>query len=368
MASIMLGIDIKKNDILLRIWNEEHSHADFYRPATAASDDPEKTIKQKLEERLGAIRSRYGGATFARIGITGERMDEKAVAEYTAMFKELGYDREKLYFASHADALAWYEITENCADRSRISMAVDYCSDGMRAHILHPMLEVKNSPFFVESIDYSEMMRESLDDIEVLSERVTMLKKMTNIAIGHRDVARLYITAKCVDFNPGDDENKPELTALGSFFTATRKVFAGTSLYSQGACYMAAREKIGKPVIMDRQIYHNVYLDAYKEALSGPVKILSAGTYIDKATEKLQVIMDDTDEITIKAEDLRTGATQSFSVKTDMPQRENKTIRYEVTVSFLDCTTLVIKLRDVGFGDIYPASYRIWEQLIKLNQ
>ena len=51
----------------------------------------------------------------------------------------------------------------------------------------------------------------------------------------------------------------------------------------------------------------------------------------------------------------------------EFPFRENKTLRLEIEARFLDYNTLVLKIRDVGFGDICPATYRVWEQIVNLG-
>ena len=37
-------------------------------------------------------------------------------------------------------------------------------------------------------------------------------------------------------------------------------------------------------------------------------------------------------------------------------------------LQFLDYSTLVIKLRDIGFGSIHPPTFRVWEQIVQLGR
>ena len=129
MAALMLGIDFSKTDMQIGLWNEEKTCADVYQfpdaqgteiiPTMVIMDEQdrlliakealdysmdqqkqgvtsfygnlsneviefehdEKTVNELfgayLQEILSAIRKRYGGASIARIGITGERLNEE---------------------------------------------------------------------------------------------------------------------------------------------------------------------------------------------------------------------------------------------------------------------------------------------------
>ena len=46
--------------------------------------------------------------------------------------------------------------------------------------------------------------------------------------------------------------------------------------------------------------------------------------------------------------------------------RENKTIRLQIRLHFLNRETAVITVKDTGFGAFYENGYRIWEQILKL--
>ena len=82
----------------------------------------------------------------------------------------------------------------------------------------------------------------------------------------------------------------------------------------------------------------------------------------------IQVILDDTKEMKFQIEDVRTKESIHCTLHPEeFVFRENKTLRLEIEARFLDYETLVLKVRDVGFGDICPATYRVWEQIVNLG-
>lgn len=409
MASLMLGIDFSKTDMQVSLWNEEDTCADVYRfpdsfggeiiPVMVIRSEDGRLLVAKealdysmdtkkhgvtmlygnvsnevmnldgeqknvndlfayyMEEILASIRKRYGSASIARIGITGERLSKERMEHLTEVMESIGYPKDKLFFSSHADAVLWYEV---CAGLKGSSMALDFDSKGMCAYLINSGNEDIGVPYYVETIDYSSLMAGGLEKILDEEERKTRFTNITELAVARKAIARLYVTGSIVE-TPG----VPQI--LSRYFNTGRRIFTGRSLYCLGACYHAVKEKLPKQVIGDGQIFHNVYLEAYQDAVQGPIRVLKAGTDLSKASTELQVIFDDTKELKFQIEDMRTKESIFCTLRPEaFPFRENKTMRMEVKAVFLDAETLVLRLRDVGFGEIYPATYRVWEQIVNL--
>ena len=410
MASLMLGIDFSKTDMQIGIWNEERTCADVYQfpdymggdvlPTMVIAGEDGKLLVAKealdysmkmqkhgitslygnvtnekldlggvetsvnqvfahyMQEILSTIRKRYGSASIARIGITGERMTEERKKHLVEIMESLGYTADKLFFASHADAALWYEICEGAKGGS---MTLDFDSKGMMAYLINSGNEELEIPYYIETIDYSGLMPGGLAGILDEEERKKSFTNITELAIARKAIARLYVTGNIVE-TPGINQ------ILGKFFNTGRRIFTGRSLYCLGACYYAVKEKLPKKAIGDNQIFHSVSLEAYEDALVHQVPLLKAGTHISRAAEKIQVILDDTKEMKFQIEDVRTAEAINCTLHPEeFHYRENKTLRLEIEARFLDYETLVLKVRDVGFGDICPATYRVWEQIVNLG-
>lgn len=413
MAALMLGIDFSETDLQLSLWNEERTCAEVYSldnisvqeviplfvvalqdgsflagrealeytkqeqkegaSALYGTDIPEVitlngkqwTSGELLAGLLGRvfseIRKRFGGASIARIGITGERMDEKGKKRLLRLFDGLGYPEEKLFFSSHADAFLWYEMSESGDQAGKLSMALDFDCRGMLSYTLHPREEGKEHPSYLEKTDYTEFMPSGLEKIQPEEERTECFSHVVGLALNRREPVRLYVTGRSV-------EQESITRILETFSSKNRRIFCGRSLYSLGVCCQAVKGKFTKPVISDGQLFHSVFLEAYQDGRSVLVPMAKAGMQKRCSMAVQQVILDETDRLSFRTADARTGAELAFTIQPDhFRPRENKTLRLEVTTYFLDERTLVVKLRDVGFGAISPASYRVWEQMISLE-
>ncbi len=410
MAALMLGIDFSKTDMQVSLWDEERTRAEMYqfaesggsevlpvmviagedgRPLTAKaaldysmrtripgitslygnfSEEPlefggekktaEELFSMYLQSVFSSIRKRYGGAAIAKIGITGERMTSEHICQMQRVLARLGYEKEKIFFSTHADAFLWYELCESNGVKHS-SMTMDFDSKGMLSYVLTPAEE--NTPCYVTTTDYSELLPGGLSGLLDATEQKNCFKSVTETALARKQPATLYVTGAFIE--------EPEITGvLQKLSTGQRRIFAGRGLYCLGACWQAVKEKLPKETIADRQIFYHVYLDAYKDAQEGPVRLLKAGTDLDEAQTQVQVILDDTMELKFRMEDVRgkEPVTVTFQPENFL-KRENRTIRFLIELQFLDYETLIIKVRDIGFGEIYPATYRVWEQMVHLG-
>ncbi len=409
MASLMLGIDFSKTDMQISLWDEERTCADVYHfPENLGGDaiptmviqaedgtlliakealdygmDTEKhgvtslygnisnelvylgtqskTVNELfayyLQEVLDSIRKRYGEAAIARIGITGERLTKEREEHLAVVMESIGYSRDKLFFTSHADAVLWHEL---CTGVEKGSMTLDFDSQGMVSYLVHAGNEDRGIPHYVETADYSRMLPGGLANLLEEEERTEHFTNITELAIAKKAMSRLYVTGTFID-------NPSIVKVLERYFNTGRRIFTGRGLYCLGACYHAVKEKFPKKAIGDGRIFHTVSLEAYQDALEGPVRLLKAGTSLRQARSRIQVILDDTREMRFHIDDARTAESISCTLRPEeFYSRENRTLRLELEVRFLDYETLVLKIRDVGFGDICPATYRVWEQTINL--
>lgn len=418
MAALMLGLDFGKTDLLISLWNEERACAEIYNiygikgeeavpsmviyaedgrlligkeaveyslktqtsgiTALYGQKEGEEAelngMKKNVEELLAAyleavfaiIRRRFGGALIARIGITGERLSEPEKERLSKVFERIGYSKEKLYFSTHADAFLWYELSEgiigNDVTKRQLAMALDYDSRGLLCYLMHPSEEEQGIPYYLETVDYSELMPGGLVSIWQEEERYDCFARMTELALNRKEPSKLYVTGLHVE--------TPQATeVLQRFSRADRRIFSGRSLYALGVCYQAVKERFAKKVISDGQIFHSISLLAYKDARSGLVPLALAGTPLAEAEGTVQVLLDDTLELKFQIEDMRTRKSIMCTFRPDgLRERENRTVRLEVALRFPDCHTLVIKLRDIGFGSMYPATFRVWEQIVQLSR
>ncbi len=149
-----------------------------------------------------------------------------------------------------------------------------------------------------------------------------------------------------------------------------RRVFKGQNLYAKGACY-AAKELSGEHkldgflLLESEMITSAFFIQGYHDAKTAKAVLARAGTPWYEAEEKLDIILDEINEITIYRKDFLKHETVTYSLNLEgMPGRPGKTTRIEVRIRFLNKNKAVISVKDKGFGNFYPSTNRIWEREI----
>ncbi len=314
-----------------------------------------------LGDVLGAIKKYYGGAQIARLCITGERMNPVDKEHITSALRLLGFSDNQFCVINHANAFLYYMVGAGEERRKTKAATIDLDSAGACIYSYVPADNRLGAPGYVRSENTDLLLRQSLEEIEGVEEKVQTFENIISMAMTLvRPISVLYVTGRSIS----DERIK---NVLKGYASERMKIFSGQNLYSSGACTRAVNDSIGEKYITDGSIFHSVSMEGYKDAVIDEVVLLPAGSELLQAKRTISVIPDDTRELIFHVKDMRTGQRKTISfVLDELEIRENKTNRLQITVSFIDLYTIVIKVRDMGFGDIYPASFRVWEQIVRL--
>lgn len=175
-------------------------------------------------------------------------------------------------------------------------------------------------------------------------------------------------------FLVGDSFDKTWAVDSLQFLCRKRHVFQGRNLYTKGACYCAmSRNHVGKH--LDNYLFWSE--DTVKTNLSmklenrgklGTYLLISAGVNWFEAGHTCEFLTDGTKELLLYGKSiLGDEETHSYSIPLkDLPDRPPKTTRLQLQISFLSATRCRIFVRDLGFGEFYPASGLSWESVLEV--
>ena len=156
------------------------------------------------------------------------------------------------------------------------------------------------------------------------------------------------------------------------FLCMGRRVFQGNNMYSKGACYAGAVRSQAVPwefvYIGNNELKLNLSLKVIDDNEMKFVTLISAGDSWYDAYGECEVILDGSPEIEcwIQRPDSRKAIIETLKL-TDMPQRENRTTRLRIMAKPVSDTEVTLKVQDLGFGEIVPATNRIWERQIAVT-
>lgn len=157
-----------------------------------------------------------------------------------------------------------------------------------------------------------------------------------------------------------------------AFICRGRRAFAGKNLYAKGACYAAAVQKGGEPwtyvYLGDSELKLNVSLKVFRGGKEELYSLLSAGDNWYEAVGECEVILAGTPEIDfwLQLPGSREARIEKLTLS-DLPKRPDKTTRLRITAKPLSDIKVQISIRDLGFGELFESSGKIWEYAMSLQ-
>ena len=157
------------------------------------------------------------------------------------------------------------------------------------------------------------------------------------------------------------------------FLCRTRRVFQGNNLFSKGAS-IAARERIresantGKFVFLgEDKLKSNLGMKLLKCGTEVYYALLDAGANWYEASESLDIIMDPSGILNIEVTPLTGKMPKIVQLYLDgLEKRPNGTTRLRLNLSMSSVSEVNLKVTDLGFGELFPATGKVWEQIIEV--
>ncbi len=151
-----------------------------------------------------------------------------------------------------------------------------------------------------------------------------------------------------------------------------RRIFGGTNLFAQGACF-SAREKVeerrlkGYLFLGNDLVRYNIGMEMTINGSPAYYALIAAGVNWYEAYGMLDVVPESEKNVTILSEDEDGSGTIRHTLRLDhFPDRPDRASRLRVRVWFSAPKTLEAEVTDLGFGSLYPASGRIWHRSIRI--
>ena len=94
---------------------------------------------------------------------------------------------------------------------------------------------------------------------------------------------------------------------------------------------------------------------------------VEAGTNWYEVQGAAEVILDGTAQIELVLKQLIGGKEEPYYIRLDrLPVREGRMTRIRMEFTMTAPDKLCIRLKDLGFGEIFPSSGLAWEQMVSL--
>jgi len=154
--------------------------------------------------------------------------------------------------------------------------------------------------------------------------------------------------------------------------SSRRRVYVEQILFAQGAAYKAAdylREKTAYPYVMicDGRLDATVSVKVLHQDQESQLVLAAAGDSWYESKSTVEFILDRQNHIELSV--APSDPKRKKQVKLDLegfPQRDDKTVRVQVQIGFLDDKTMAVVVKDLGFGDFYPSTGAVIRQEVMI--
>ena len=157
------------------------------------------------------------------------------------------------------------------------------------------------------------------------------------------------------------------------YLCRTRRVFQGNNLFSKGAS-IAARERIRPSGNSSRFVFlgedklkSNLGMKLLKCGTEVYHALLDAGVNWYEAGTSLDIIMDPSGILNIEVTPLTGKMPRIVQLYLDgLEKRPPRATRLRIELSMGSVNEVNVKVTDLGFGELFPATGKVWEQTIEV--
>lgn len=265
---------------------------------------------------------------------------------------------------SHLEAFLHYVIRQEESLWKNGSAVFDYGTEGLLFYRMDCSIAGGRRLLLADYTDYSTEIPPGFVSRTDTEQGALAFERLAGSALQKR-VASLFVTGR--EFEGDWASDVLRLLSNG------KRVFRGQNLYTQGACYAGTEEfreenNVDFSLLMPEQIDVDVMLLADNVSSDDGVYMARVGENYKKVNAEAEVILDTTDKLTFKITKAGDNVPVQIRVAPEiMRLRGDRTNRYAVRVFFAKRNMMVVQIKDTGFGEFYPSTYRIYEECVDFS-
>lgn len=323
-----------------------------------------ESIMEKFLKKLLLLVKSYYPLYIKQLVITVETRNSYLEEAIYGGLEKMGIGTDRAFLQTYEESYVKYALGKKKELWFQDVGLFDFNEKGL--YYKQISIDRSSSPMvaYVVKKDYTNLLNGKKLEEETEERLGCMFLNIANEALHKQSISTVYVTGEGF-LNPFAKEVLPML-CVG------RRVFAGTNLYTRGACYKAMElegvKKEENYVFMGEGIIGcNIFLPVYKDGKNEFVVLSKFGTLWKKAENMVEVILDEENEVQIIVNDPLKKEDKTFLISLEgLPDRPNRMTRLSIQVQFLNDDEFVITIKDMGFGTFYKTSNRVWEKRVKL--
>ncbi len=303
--------------------------------------------------------------------LTSIQLEDNQVKNMEKACESIGFGKNQYLFMDHGESFYYYSLTQKRETWNRsigwYSFENDQVTfrqlsmDGGMRPVLVKLEEPKTAklPALAQGEEISEADFEK--SAQAKDEALSRFVKET---LGGGLYSSIQITG--YGFDP-----KWAKKSVGSLCMQRRKVYYGNNLFAKGAC-AAGKERYedrnlkGYRYMSPALVLKDIGMEMRVMGAPAYYPFIEAGKNWYECKAGCELILDDVKELVFIVGTF--GEKKKKKVVMGLPglpERPNKTTRLSLSLAYVSQKDCQIVVEDLGFGDMYPSSGKIWKELVQ---
>lgn len=312
--------------------------------------DPGALLALFMKKSLSLLGAAFPLSRIDALVVTVPRNDRSMTEALTRAVAAMELRVERVYVRSHVECFYHYTVHQPPELLKGQALACDYEEGTLRTYRLEWNRRTQPVVAFVEEKEYPQMRPE--DDM-----LLSILKENCENGM----VSVVYLLGRGFE---GDWYQE-----CLRYLCRNRRVFRGNNLYSKGACYCAGEALLpddagGQYVFLGGdKLKANIGMKALRRGKDSYYALLDAGTDWYEAKKTCEFYLETGNSFSVTVTPLNGREAKEIEViLSDLPKRADRATRVSLSVSMQSENEAELTIKDLGFGEIYPATNKVWRE------
>lgn len=301
--------------------------------------------------------------------ITVDYLDQKMIEILDKIVASVAVSRDRILYQTYDESVYYYMIHQSKELWENNVMVFDYSTDYLKTYELWFNRNSSPKVGFVDIVDYEHIkLPQFMIEGEVSNEPESRLDELFLQTIRNsfagRAIGAVYLIGEGFE---GNWFNKTK-----SFLLMGRHVFQGKNLYSKGACFCASDKYMPKDVnknyifIGKDKLKANTGIKMRVDGQEEYVVLADAGETWYDVSNSLEFILEEGTSVDIIVTPLDGGRARTEEiVLSGLPVRPSRATRLRLDATFESDVSMKVKVTDLGFGEFFFSSGKVWEKEIR---
>lgn len=302
----------------------------------------------------------------AAIMFTVDELDDRMVEVLSQASANLGLRTSHIYFQSHTESFYFYMLHQPPELWNYQAIACEH--DGVRLKTYRMECNKRTTPVVVlieEQIYETVVVPEETEE-ETIREGAYRMADERFLGILRRMCeGRIISSAYLLGDGFRAEWDKQSI----QFLCHNRRVFRGNNLFSRGACYgllekLEPSEAGSKHVFLGRdKLKSNIGMNVLRQGRESYYALLDAGENWYEAAKEFEFLLEGERELAFVITPLTGKDIETRVIPlTGGGSGGGPFTRYRMEMAMSAPETVQIKVTDLGFGELFPASGQVWKE------